>query len=60
VGVGSGSVPGEAELIHPLMKTMPVTRIKKIPITYPLFNARSSNIRIFRPDSLKYISAMTG
>jgi hypothetical protein len=54
VDVATGAVLVESELVHPLMKTMPVTRTVKIQIAFHIFITRSSNTRKYSLYSIKY------
>jgi hypothetical protein len=54
VGVATGAVLVESELMHPLIKTIPVTRTVKIPIAFHFFIARTSNTLICGLYSIKY------
>jgi hypothetical protein len=56
VGVASGAVPVEPVFVHPLIKTIPITRTVKIPIAFHFFIVCSLNNQ---PYSAKYIPITT-
>jgi hypothetical protein len=53
-GVATGAELVESELVHPLIKTMPVTRTVKIPVAFHFFIARTLNTLICGLYSMKY------